>query len=226
MINRGVADCGNGDFCSELAGSTNTTFHTIFRGSPPSRRLATTTSFALVADLSPLLLGHLLLLPKRHYLSFAQVLADHRSELASIVESLRPLYTSAFGMPPTFLEHGSSGTDDRNACITHAHLHLVPISGVTIRDQIYTDGLYGEELPDVWSLGNGPWIDEAYYFIASDETIQIFRPQAAMPRQYIRSVIGRGLGMRDPEWDYALFPRPDIFRETLGATDEWHLSHE
>jgi diadenosine tetraphosphate (Ap4A) HIT family hydrolase len=97
--------CQGADFCAEIGGETDLSFTRAYQGDPPSRRVATTEHFVVVIDISPLAVGHLLLLPKQHYFSFAQILAYDPYELYSLLEWLVPVYEATFGSP-VILEHG------------------------------------------------------------------------------------------------------------------------
>jgi diadenosine tetraphosphate (Ap4A) HIT family hydrolase len=218
--------CGVGNFCTELAGLGTSVFQDIYAPEFTSREILSTRSFTLVVDLSPLQVGHLLLLPKDHYLSFAEAIPAHSEEFFDTIATVEAKYRETFG-DLCFLEHGSSTADDRNACITHAHLHLLPSSYPQILQIAVTDDLQSTELRRFSDLNEHSVGRNAYYLIAGAgagvNAINIFQPQRSMPRQYIRSVIGRNLGMVDPEWDYALFPRPDLLRETLRRTNSWRV---
>ena len=208
--------CIGADLCQELDGIGNVTFSRVYAGSPPSRTIMTTERFAVIADLSPLTTGHLLLLPKVHFLSFAQVARHLPGDLDRMVGLVSSLYGQTFGTP-VILEHGSARNDDHNACITHAHWHIVPANGPDIVDLMRDDGLRPTVLCD---LASAPWPDTPYYLVSHGGTMHIC-PATFMPRQYVRSLIGRRLGMRDPEWDYALIVRRELLRETMTSTAWW-----
>src|SRR5262249_3838102 len=120
--------CRGADLCDEIAGKSDVSFTRTYQGNPPSRRVAATGNFIVVVDFSPLIIGHLLLLPRRHYLSFAQVLADRTSALEEVLSWLLPAYERTFGKA-VILEHGSSRDMNHSACVSHAHWHLVPLNG-------------------------------------------------------------------------------------------------
>lgn len=214
--------CGAGEFCTELSYGPDTLFEQLYGEKPTKRRILTTRSFAVVVDLSPLMIGHLLILPREHYLSFANLPLALIAEFQEVVARIAPLYSITFGNF-TFLEHGSSPADDRSACITHAHLHMVPLAYSSVRDRMEADGLSGITLDSYQSLPSSGFSSAAYYLAGEPDRLVAFRPFPHPPRQYIRSVIGRVLGMRDPEWDYSLFPRPEIFYQTLTRTSLWEL---
>ncbi|KFU77339.1 hypothetical protein BB31_31820 [Amycolatopsis lurida NRRL 2430] len=112
--------------------------------------------------MSPLVLGHLLLLPSKHYLSFAQVLSLHELEVTGLVGDVIPLYRDTFG-EPLILEHGSSAGQESHACITHAHLHFLPVDGDTVDDLLIGDGLVHRDLDSLGELALSPWPSSAYF---------------------------------------------------------------
>jgi len=209
--------CVGADFCQEFDGITNVIFSRIYAGHPRSRTIMTSERFALIADLSPLTPGHLLLLPKAHFLSFAQVARHMPDELRRVFDLVTHLYSQTFGVP-VILEHGSACNDDHNACVTHAHWHLVPVSGPDMVDLMREDGLRPVVVSD---LASAPWPDTPYYLVGHGGILHICHPATPMPRQYVRSLIGRWLGMQDPEWDYAVIVRHELLRETMDLTAWW-----
>lgn len=133
--------CACSDFCDELAGAAETSFFRAYRGDPESRLLGQTENLAVIADLSPLTLGHILILSRQHYLNFAQVVEAYPFEITTLLNLLRPQYVQTFGRM-TILEHGSAENMVNGACITHAHLHLLPISRQAVDETIESDGLH------------------------------------------------------------------------------------
>jgi len=217
--------CQGADFCDEIAGESDITFKRVYGGAPPSRKIASTKSFVVIADLSPLTVGHLLILPRDHYLSFAGVVHDHLDELHGLLDWLIPKYRTTFG-PPTILEHGSSPDFDHSACITHAHWHLIPIAGAAIEQAIVADGLVATELRTLAELDSPLWSKSAYFFVSYDDRHRVFPPRADLRRQYLRSVVSRPLRIPDPEWDYALIVRKNYLRSTMGQVDGWATQQE
>ncbi|GAB2744220.1 HIT family protein [Amycolatopsis magusensis] len=211
--------CTGADFCEEISGAADTSFRRFYEGDPPSRRVHSTPNFELLADLSPLTTGHLLLLPKRHYLSFAQVLGEHQREAVALIERVRLLYREVFG-EPLFLEHGSSTGQVSHACITHAHLHLLPVSGPAADRIMLADGLRYHDLDSITELARPPWPDSAYFLRSHEGHCRVYLP-TTQRRQYLRSVAGSILSIDDPEWDYAVVMRKDALRSTMRRVRDW-----
>ena len=210
------SQCVGADFCQEFDGLPEVTFSRIYGGRPPSRVIMTIGDFTVLADLSPLVVGHVLLLPKQHFLSFAQVSASTPMDLRRAVTIVVDLYRETFGSP-VILEHGSAANDDHSACVTHAHWHLVPLSGCDVAGLMCRDGLRPTAVSD---LGSAPWLDASYYLVGQNGSFHVCAARN-MPKQYVRSLIGRCLGMRDPDWDYALIVRRELLRDTMELTAGW-----
>ncbi|MBM7770402.1 diadenosine tetraphosphate (Ap4A) HIT family hydrolase [Actinokineospora baliensis] len=172
--------------------------------------------------MSPLVAGHLLLLPRWHYLSFSEVVAAHREEVEDVVPRIFDLYRTTFG-EPLVLEHGSTELEHGNACITHAHWHLLPVDGARVDEimEAETAGYVG--LSAIVELAHERWRSTAYYLRGYGDDLRLYNPGASNKRQYLRSVAGRVLSLVDPEWDYAVVVRKEALRETMKRTRQWVL---
>ncbi len=212
--------CAGADFCEELSGSADTSFARFYEGDPPSRLIHSTENLTLLADMSPLVLGHLLLLPSNHHLSFAQVLSLHQDEVRGLLDEFIPLYRETFG-EPLILEHGSSAGQESHACITHAHLHFLPVDGDAVDDLLIRDGLFHRDLDSLGELTLAPWPSSAYFLRVYRGKVRVYLPTGAQKRQYLRSIVGAVLAIEDPEWDYAVVMRKRDLRETLRMVDYW-----
>lgn len=212
------AVCEGADLCQEIARNPDTSFVRTYAGNPPSRLIAETDDFALIADMSPLVVGHLLFLPKLHFLSFSALMPTLLGELRPLLATIVERYTVTFG-EPLVLEHGSSKGSDQNACVTHAHWHLLPVDGTAVDEVIQRDDLSSIDLADIGDLGS--WAGQSYYLTSYAGKHRVYQPTPATKRQYLRSVVGQVLGIDDPEWDYAVVIRKDYLRETMNMVARW-----
>lgn len=210
--------CAGSDFCEEIAGAQETTFSSVYEGDPPSRAIWESDGFRLIADVSPLSIGHLLLLPVEHYLSFAQLMDESGVQPATVLEKVSSLYRAAFG-ELTVLEHGSSIGMRSSACISHAHWHIMPIDGSRVNSLIMADALPSVALTDIGQLagfGAAP-----YFLCGHGDEYHVYDGRRPMRSQYLRSIVGQVLGIPDPLWDYALVVRKELLRETIARTSSW-----
>ena len=213
--------CVGDDICDELGGSQDTTFALLYEGDPPSRLILSTTYFRVIADASPLATGHLLVVPSDHYLSFAQVMAVMSDEVPDLLSRLLPLYEGEFGAP-LIIEHGSSNEMNTTSCISHAHLHVLPVDGALFRSLLRRDGLVEKSLRDLRDLRNLK--NESYFLSSHAGKHFVYRALRPMRSQYLRSVAGEVLQIPDPLWDYSIVVRRDMLRETVRRTAHWRGS--
>jgi len=82
--------------------------------------IATMGRFMIVADLHPLVEGHLLLIPSEHFSCYGELPEDCWTELDQAKLAVLDFLTSAYAAP-AFFEHGVAGQT-----VAHAHLHAVP----------------------------------------------------------------------------------------------------
>nr|MDT0660925.1 hypothetical protein [Micromonospora sp. DSM 115978] len=214
-----ISPCDGAELCDELRSDDRNTFTTLYGGDPPGREIASTPGLRLIADLSPLTVGHLLLLPEEHYLSFGHLDAARADGVRAVLSLLRPLYVRTFGQL-TILEHGSSSRIP-SACITHAHWHLLPVNGAHLTELIVRDGLGPVRLPDFTALRRFAAADQPYYYCFDGDNHVAFDAQRRVRSQYLRSVVGALFGIADPEWDWSLVVRKNLLRATMIATQGW-----
>jgi diadenosine tetraphosphate (Ap4A) HIT family hydrolase len=209
-----MTHCDGSDLCSELAGTPDTDFSRTYLGDPPSRVLGGTRHLSVLADLSPLTVGHLLLVPREHHLSFAMVLHAHGAEVEHLSSVLLPWYREVFG-EPTVLEHGSSSEMRGSACVNHAHWHLLPIPGDHATAIMARDGLPLEKLKNIKDLGDSSRRNIPYFFCLYRGQCFFSPADRRLRRQYLRSVAGEVLGIPDPDWDWSVVVRKDALRMTV-----------
>lgn len=213
--------CQGADFCQELSGESDTEFNAVYDGDPPTRVIGRSANFTVLADMSPLCVGHLLIAPFRHYLSFAEAVRHHGAELDDVIARVSDRYAATFG-EPLILEHGSTEDLDGSSCITHAHWHLLPLRFDAVHAIMAGDGLDWTELDGFHELaesGRGT----TYFLCADRHRRRLYGPGRGMRRQYLRSVAAAVLGIPDPEWDYAVVVRKPLLRITMTATADWRL---
>jgi diadenosine tetraphosphate (Ap4A) HIT family hydrolase len=171
-------------------------------------------SLRVLADLSPLTEGHLLVVPVPHYLNFAQFTAARPGELSALTERLAPAYRVAYG-GASYLEHGSSSDMRRSACINHAHLHVLPLRTDEVISVMFDDGLDEVHLDHLEELSERADEDLPYYLASDTRSASIFGLGKQMPKQYLRWVAARLLQLEDGTWDWATYIRHDVCRRTI-----------
>lgn len=202
------------EFSAELDGHPEeSAFGMVYEGNPPSRELLRMRHFSVFADLAPLTVGHLLVVPRTYVPSFAQLASDAWQEWEKLRNDLADAVGAAWG-PALFYEHGSTGAMRGSACITHAHLQVVPMA-LDLASEMRRDGL--EVLAvrnqrDVRGAAERPYF---YVELAGGDAHLAWADAPAMPSQYLRRLVARLLGLPDPAWDWGVVVNRQLLRETL-----------
>lgn len=210
--------CDASDFCYELSGGEHTTYARVYGVHRPNRVLDRAGGLFLLADMSPLMMGHCLLVPQKHYLSFGQAV-DAEPALDTHFQLLAERYRQTFG-ELSVVEHGSATNMRGSACILHAHLHLFPLSAGSIVARIRDDGLRLTETKSWDGAINMAHRDEPYYMVSSLASTQIASVAHPMPKQYLRRAVGSVLGIDEALSDWAIIQRPEALHETVRLWNE------
>lgn len=85
--------------------------------------LEITDNFWVVADVHPLIEGHLLIIPKTHFSCIGEYDQKHFQEFVSLYHQFSQFIKQQYGAISTF-EHGKIGQT-----VFHSHIHLLPFKG-------------------------------------------------------------------------------------------------
>jgi diadenosine tetraphosphate (Ap4A) HIT family hydrolase len=206
--------CDGSDLCAELSGSASTEFSRTYEGDPQSRILLETTNFAIVVDISPLVEGHLLVVPKKHYLNFASAMLDYRHEAVQVTQRARDWLRETYGSVALF-EHGSTSGQSGGACIAHAHIHVLPVAATGLVAVMRHDELELTALLDIASWTEIAETPRPYLLCSDGERSLVTFPPARVRHQYLRCAAAEVLGIPDPQWDWSLVIRRNLLRNTV-----------
>lgn len=77
--------------------------------------------FSISPDLSPLVTGHLLVIPTKHYASFGEIVNS------SMLQRIRTISENLLGTNDLLIfEHGAVLEGKSGASVDHAHMHIMP----------------------------------------------------------------------------------------------------
>jgi diadenosine tetraphosphate (Ap4A) HIT family hydrolase len=164
-----------------------------------------------IAAMGSFVPGYVLAAPAWH-LSSVQGLPTHVVSgfigfLTAVVERV----TARYG-PCTVFEHGSCRSTERrrSACITHAHVHVIPG-----RYSLSALELPVRSFDDLSAFASVP-VQERHdgYLMYQEPQEPVSYTADLGVSQYFRRHIAATLGAAD-DWDYALFPHWDNMRHTI-----------
>ncbi len=193
-----IADCC---FCEEIA--VNRIPETFAGNCSLTSRIAfSSDNFVVLPSVSPLVEGHVLLLPKDHITSLAQLTEDNKEEFDSLLQFVYRKVGDLWARPIIF-EHGVGNGRTGGCGVTHAHLHIVPIPSVH-KESLWSS--IARELGDFPS--QAPLLEildhldaEDSYIIVGDDTIQISCcVREDLPSQIMRRLIAETLSLSNWNW--------------------------
>ncbi len=107
---------------SAARGSAGCPFCAIVAGDAPAHRVAETPACTAFLDVRPVFPGHVLVVPRVHRATFADLAADEIGPLFALAQSLARALEPATGSEGTFV-----ALNDRvSQSVAHVHVHVVP----------------------------------------------------------------------------------------------------
>lgn len=179
-----------------------------------SRVLHGTNRFVVMADISPLVPGHVMIVPKAHILCYGAVEDSDQDEFLGLVNATRSILSERYG-PSVVLEHGTSSLEPVADHVTHAHLHILPVA-IDIRDSLVNFNT--TTIASLSDLSHWAARDEAYIYFESCAGDRIVADRIVdIKRLFIRSEIARQIGLPDPLWDWRRHILSDNLRSTVST---------
>ena len=165
--------------------------------------IARSQHFVVLQDISPIVPGHYLVLPKQHLTSISQIPNEWWPELERIIDQVVKFLTSKYGAPFLF-EHGSSPDVSGSvggACIEHAHIHLIP-KEISVIDKLheYATNSIDNHLTSMAKLLQGINGSYLFYQDQSGRGCVVTSTKRPLPQQFIRKLVAEISGI--PNWDW------------------------
>lgn len=183
---------------------------------PRENFLLESQNFVLLPDISPLVPGHCLIVPKEHFTSFARIPTHWAAELRDFTEQCAALISHLYS-PPLLFEHGSGPSEPRSgACVHHAHTHFLPLTAPVERWMsefgrvLRTDGTTLCELPHHLEdyLAYQDQLGQSYLVVHLNR-----RP----PCQFIRRRIAEHRTLPNWDWEFGIAQGLTPNRSTTGG---------
>ncbi len=202
--------------CSQIEGNAHNDLVAQLVGSDKyiRRVLLESESFAVIPSIGPLVEGHVLLSPKKHFKSFAQMATEFEQEFAIIKKRLSAILTRTYEQRIHYFEHGSAKKALQPMCtVEHAHLHFVPTNA-----EIWPDIQHQFDWqPIEKNIRNlAAFVgDMEYIWYESPEGLSVVAKgiEATFESQYLRKIFAKAVGL-DELWNWREFPRVTMISDT------------
>ena len=170
-------------------------------------------NFYVTSELGAIKQGYLMIIPKQHFLSMAQMPTGLQKEYSEVMKDVEEILKGAYGNEGvvSFFEHGSnpSGKTSHAKSIVHAHLHVV--YGFCLKPK-YLEMVKMKAVDDIAEAKEHHYFSyqEGYdgeLLIAMDENVYV-------QRQYPRQIMAEELGLAPGQYNW----RKVKFTENIDAT--------
>lgn len=171
-----------------------------YNGAPINRKLFETDNFYITVSIGAIVEGHLLVIPKQHYLSMGELPKELMEELKMIYQKLQNLLIYHYGMKVMAFEHGTGRkTDISAASVSHAHLHILPITDSLIEDIKKNDCLL-RELDDFSDLSVYADSGKSYMFYIDVNQKMFCIENESLPSQFFRKLVAEKFDLGEWNW--------------------------
>ncbi len=199
-----VPDC---EFCNELANPVTSRFGQLYGSNINGRIVDQENDIVAMPTLGQLFKGSLLILPRQHIETMAQIPSAQLDSLLILLDRLEKRLVP-FGLPILF-EHGAKCVTNGGCGIHHAHFHLVPVPKPlswadmlpdedAYRADTLVDALTRLQRTDEYVLFRDTYGHIAFLEITDDEVRKWF------PSQYFRRQLAQHFHRKEP-WDWRAY---------------------
>jgi diadenosine tetraphosphate (Ap4A) HIT family hydrolase len=166
-------------------------------------------NFSVVVALGALTGGHLLLISNAHRLAMSELSENEWAALGPVLHYWAVRLEKTWGQKPLIFEHGPSANSPSGACVYHAHLQLLPLSGVGNEDLVV------EGMTQIRSIRQLRYCypSGGYLMVSSAGTTWAMSDEQVASQFFRRRICA--LQGRPDEWDYLAYPNPIAMDETI-----------
>ncbi len=149
----------------------------------------------VAVDISPLCVGHLLIITNEHYFNYYETPKEVKEEADKLKRKIEILFRELYHSNTIFFEHGSSKPNEAGSSVDHAHLHAIP-TDILLKSDL--DSLLGESKEcDIFSKN---YHNEFSYIYLEELKKRIIYRVGKLPSQYLRKVVGEKMGNVNYDW--------------------------
>ena len=178
------------------------------------RSILQTANVVVIPALGHFVDGYLLICSRKHFYNFGEADATTFAELVKVKRYVAGLLEEVYGRKPAFFEHGPVSDKLRaGSCVTHAHLHAVPVDLPT-PPQYVIENLRGTSIGSLDELRKRGERKEPYFYLECSDGSMFLYDEHILPCQFGRQMIARQVGALGT-WDWRDHPLYDR------ASDTW-----
>ncbi len=206
--------------CSQILGDPSNDLIAEILGYATYKRtvLAESDRFVVFPSLGAIALGHVLLCPKEHTPSIANMTDSDLRELDVMSSRLANVLSEVLDIPVHRFEHGMARGSKRIICsVGHAHLHLLPSS--VISSHFLLESSWSEVRGGIVGLADITRDSEYLLYVEPNGRTWVqLGVEGSFESQALRKVFATAHGITTA-WDWKKHPRPGLVMETIELLD-------
>lgn len=172
----------------------------VYKDSIVDRKVMETEHFYVTVSLGAMVEGHILIIPKEHFLSMGELPNTLMCELEYLMQMLQKVLHDEFQKDIIAFEHGTGNKSDLSAAsVVHAHMHLLPVNE-SVMDYLVAYNCKVKELKKLSSLSSYAEKGESYLFYMDTNNKLYCVENEKLPSQFFRMVVAEKFSLG--EWDW------------------------
>ncbi len=183
-------------------------------------------NFVMMANTGHFTPGSLLIIPRKHVMSCAELDKVQLAELLEVIDDCKYLLRQIYGMDTLLWENGSGcgGHGKDKSSIVHAHIHMNPCD-MDILKVSASKGITPQKI-QYYDL---PKYQEESYLLIQDYDLQwyiVSNPNLYIPRQYVRQLVAEHINLPGELWNWRKYLFLDEVVKTTNTIREYLVSHK
>jgi Diadenosine tetraphosphate (Ap4A) hydrolase and other HIT family hydrolases len=178
-----------------------------------------TPHFYVVAGRGQICEGYMIICARQHIYNMSLLSKEKWEELLYLKKKISKMTEAIYKCRPLFFEHGDADCHNRGgSCISHAHIHVVPLALAKEPEMLHKFPLYCFDDPNKWkdfAISHSPYF---YLELANGKIFMI--NETNLPCQFGRQLLVLELKL-PVNWDWRSTTDEDKMRETIAKCVEY-----
>ncbi len=183
-------------------------------------------NFVVMGNTGHFVLGSLLIIPKKHIMSCAELNIEELNELNEVIWDSKYILRNIFKMDTLLWENGSGtgGHGKDKSSIVHAHIHMNPCDMDCLK--VSTEKGITPQCIEFSDLSK--YQEESYLLIQNYDLkwYIVSNPNLYIPRQYVRQLVAEHIGLPDDLWNWRKYLFLDNVRVTTYMIRDYLLANK
>lgn len=183
-----------------------------------NRHIIDTQHFFVVAGRGQICDGYMIICARRHLFNMSLLEEKEWADLLQLKCRIRQMAKKIYGCDPLFFEHGDADCTNRGgSCISHAHIHVVPLSLVKVPQMLCKFSAFYFDSADEWKCFAS--LHSPYFTLELSDGKIIMIHETNLPCQFGRQLLVTEMNL-SVEWDWRRVLDVDKMKKTIAECSD------